>query len=759
MEPSVTASPARSLLLPLVLLGGCLCLLNFEILTGEAVPFFRDIGTTQRPGRVLFEKLGRASINPHASFGQPYYGNPNFLLAYPFPRAPRFLGLHLVLHVFLGVCGAALFLSRRVRTPQAAILGGVTFGLSGYAVSSTAFLNASATIAWIPWLLYFLERAREAAGKTWPSVLSVCCAAGTVSLMLLAGEPALAALGFVAAFFSAVTGTGRRVKLIALMLAVTAGVLVISPWLLEVVRSSGFSSRRLRGFSWREFSAAAFHPLRFLETPFPFVFGDSSRLVSGGFWGFAVMQGNQPYLSSLHFGVVSSLLAFLAAARFARREARPWFLVACASLFVALIRWIPGAEAVYQALTPVHALRYPLKAMLVFTVALSVLAALGLDRLLGEPRSEKARVWFAGFLGFGLFLGLAALVAKLFPSLLMKLLLLGWDPAWRSNPEVVLAPILEAVPLRAALSAFFVLAVGVSIKVPPGGSVSRWGLTVLCAGELLLNSFRIIPAVPAAWYEIPSPLVEKAAGLGGRVFEIAGKDLDAVRKGVLGREPFDDVRSVALAQITQGWAISGAPSGLRYAYDQDPDGSYSLLDRMARDLIMSRDWPLRVKWLRAAGVRSIIADEIPAGLGVTPLATEGRFGLPATLYRIDDALPAVRRLSDVRGSASVTEAVHVVESPDFDPETMAVIAGRKPWPGVKAKDPSAFARLVSELADEVTVETDGVHAAYLFIDRTFTPRSVAYVNGQRTAPVAAYIHLTGVAVPAGRSTVRLLLAP
>ena len=61
------------------------------------------------------------------------------------------------------------------------------------------------------------------------------------------------------------------------------------------------------------------------------------------------------------------------------------------------------------------------------------------------------------------------------------------------------------------------------------------------------------------------------------------------------------------SQVSQGWSLAGAPHGLRYAYDPDPDGSYTLLDRFARNVVTEREWPARLKWLRAAGVGSVIA--------------------------------------------------------------------------------------------------------------------------------------------------------
>ena len=136
-----------------------------DLLSGRTTPAYRDIATTQRPARALAARLDGARLNPYASFGQAYRGNPNLLLAYPFPASPRFLGLHLLLHLGLGLLGAFLFLNTEVLSREAALTGALTFGLSGYVLSSAAFLNATTTIAWMPWLLFAIARARTATGR------------------------------------------------------------------------------------------------------------------------------------------------------------------------------------------------------------------------------------------------------------------------------------------------------------------------------------------------------------------------------------------------------------------------------------------------------------------------------------------------------------------------------------------------------------------------------------------------------------------
>ncbi|MEO8586856.1 MAG: hypothetical protein ABI584_11895, partial [Acidobacteriota bacterium] len=585
-----------------------------DLLSGRTTPAYRDIATTQRPARALAARLGAARLDPFTSFGQVYRGNPNLVLAYPFPANPRFLGLHLLLHLGLGLLGTFLFLRAEGRSRDAALTGAFAFGLSGYVLSSAAFLNATTTIAWMPWALLAVALARRA--ETRGALLRagglalVACA-----LLALGGEPALGALAVLLAFALAARGpaAARRNGLLALLGGGLAAALVISPWLLEVARASAFAARRSRGFSWNEFAAVGFHPLRLLETPFPLLFGDPTRIVSGAFWGFAVTQGNPPYHASLSFGVVPLALALVFVCSARRNEGRFWIGVALVALLASFTPWLPGARALYEAVPAVHVLRYPVKALLPFTLALAALAALGVDRLLVEGALPRFRRRVAGFL-FALGGALAALatLGRLFPDRVRNLLLSGWDPTWLSDARVVLGPVVERLPGQAALAAagLIVLALLLLRGIgDPRGALFLFGATAL---SLLAGAPRTIPRVPSALYDTPSPLVARAAALGGRVFERASKDFDAVRRGLQGRVSSDDLLDLVSAQVQQGWALAGASHGLVYAWDPDPDGSYTVLTRYASDVLRQRSWARRIKWLRAGAVRSVIASDVPA---------------------------------------------------------------------------------------------------------------------------------------------------
>ncbi|HEX7617061.1 MAG TPA: hypothetical protein VF554_17505 [Thermoanaerobaculia bacterium] len=758
---------ARNLLTPAALAAALLVasavFTHADLLSGRTTPGYRDIATTQRPARALAARLGAARLDPFASFGQVYRGNPNLVLAYPFPRNPRFLGLHLLLHLGFGLLGTFLFLRTEVRSRDAALTGAFAFGLSGYVLSSAAFLNATTTIAWMPWTLLAVQLARAAATRAGllraGGLALVAC-----SLLALGGEPALAALALLLAFALAVRGPAgpRRGGLLALFGGGLGAALVVSPWLLEVGRASAYAARRSRGFSWNEFAAVAFHPARLLETPFPLLFGDPTHLLSGAFWGFAVTQGNPPYHASLSFGVVPLALALVFVCSARRSEGRFWIGVALVALLASFTPWLPGARALYEAVPAVHFLRYPVKALLPFTLALSVLAAFGVDRLLVEGALPRFRRRAAGVLfALGGLLAALATLGRLLPGRVWNLLLLGWDSSWLSDPRVVLAPIVQRLPGQAALAAAGLIVLALLLLRGIGdarGALFLFGATAL---SLLAGAPRTIPRVPSALYDTPSPLVTRAAALGGRVFERAAKDFDAVRRGLSGRLESDDLLDIVSAQVRQGWALAGAPHGLAYAWDPDPDGSYTILTRYAYDVLRQRSWDRRVKWLRAGAVRSVIASDVPADTpGLLPVFVEASAGVPVTLWRLTAPLPGVRRTGRVVASSSISDTVTKFERDDFEPATDVVVYGRAAETLASSeRDSSAVARVTEESPDRLVIETSGARPAVLHVDRSFTPRVIAHVDGRPVTPLVADLHLIGIPVPAGLSRVVVDLAP
>jgi hypothetical protein len=204
------------------------------------------------------------------------------------------------------------------------------------------------------------------------------------------------------------------------------------------------------------------------------------------------------------------------------------------------------------------------------------------------------------------------------------------------------------------------------------------------------------------------PLPSPPSLTGGRVYERI-RDADAHPAGSP-VQPEATTREVFRRVGPELWAVSGGLSGLAYAFDRDPDGSYSDDDRAVRKEIDEASWDGRAERLRRAGVRYVVTDDAlgaPYREGAVLSAAH-----QVRLYSLDDPAPTVR-LDGGR-----------VVSYDEGPS----------W-----------------LSAEAEAGSDGL----LVWSRSYFRAWRAVVDGQAVEPVMADGHLVGVPVPAGRHRVEV----
>jgi hypothetical protein len=723
-----------------VLLIAFAALSQWRVLSGRDTFCFRDVGTTHRPVLALAAADGVTRWNIGASFGQPMRDNPNLLLYYPTVHTPRAAGTHLFIHFVIGLLGMRMLLRRLGCSADGAAFGAMVFGLSGYVLSSASFLNAYTTLAWVPWLLYGGVRTRDD-DRIWIGI-AITMSAGT--LLVLAGEPVLAAMAMLVALSLALKQPKRACAIVGALALSFALTFVV---LRDIVAMAHDSRRIVTGYDFEQATSASLHMARLLETVVPFIFGRPDRILAGAWWGFRISRDEFPYVYSVALGVIPLAIA-IATMRFDRRR-RFWIVLAVISLLAAFGGYLPGARALHSML-PFHSLRYPIKAFCMTTLAIAVLSAFALDDLRDGQGCRRHR---GTALAVAAMLALcAAFLTWAVPDAIVATLgRAWWDPAWRNSPADVIKPLVLAMPARLIFAALCLGTAGYAVARPRSRPALAF-LAILTIVDLATAARPLLPHVPAQTYDLSSSFVNAAAHLHGPVFERAGKDIDAARRGLYGTYPADDVRWLIEAQAAQGWALSGAPHGLRYAYDRDPDGSYTWRNDLVSGSLDRKPWSIRLRWLRLAGVRGVIAYRLPAMDGVTPVATSFGPGVPNQLYRIEGALPEVRRVPAALRAESAQDAMRIVEAPGFDWTRTIVVEDGLP---ISGHDPGARVTNVRMEADFMSCMTSGSTAGYVFVSRSFSSRARATLEGRAVPVVAANAHLSAVFVPAGTHSVRV----
>jgi hypothetical protein len=730
---------------------------------------FRDAEVTHWPWRcVAATALSKGEVpfvNANASGGQPLLANPNAVLLYPtflletiLPPVPAF-NLHYLLHVLWAFLGARLLARKMGLAEGAAFLSGAAFAFSGMMLSyASAFMNSGAAASWLPWCAagaLEIARARERR-----AVARAAAATGLgLGLQLLAGEPAISALtvvfaGTLALAESLAAREENRLARLGSLLAGGAGAGLLSlgvaaPLLLPLRQVFPLTFRGQHLYSRDAFGAAPFEAWRFVEWLFPRLRGDPGIVGAETSWLPPGGHGTFVYIWCVTFGLVPFLLLLCAALRrdFWDRRSASLAAGSAAALALSFGFSLPLYRLLY-GLEALRRLRYPIKFYLLTTICVSLLAGLAAARLEERERVGRERVALAAVLALFVAAWIAAAPGGAVERLTRAAISSGGPGA---------APRVEAfrtlIRGDALVGALAALLVGGLLFWRPGrrefGHLPGF-LTVLLALPWALPLF---VSGAASELDRPPALLKRLNGPGRLFVQSAPPvDLEALDPAYPRRLP--RLSSLARVRLERLFPETGAPFGVRYLFDTDPDGSYGYYNRVAGEAAAASLPAERDRLLRAYGARWILADEgaaHPLFHAVTGLSVARE---RLVLFEDPEPVPELRWAGRVFRRRSLSGTLQLVRSRLFDPRSDLALPGREDVEPPQSAPPS-LARIhdAEARADRARATVEARGDGFLVFSRTFFPSWRARVDGRPAPVLVANARDLAVAVPSGAHTV------
>ena len=737
---------------------GSVGLLFGPVVFGGETLFFRDlyrqyIGT----GRLLGASGHVGWLwDPLLHGGEPLLGNPNRALLYPSRLlyltldSVTALNWEIVLHLMFAA--AAGYVAARVLSlrREPAMVVGVVYALAGVSLSLTNHLLRALAYPWMAVALVAGHRWRGAPTRPgWFVVLVIALAAQGLSGTV---ESAICSVLLVVGWQLAGPGrlTTRSRDALAVAGACVVGVAAAGIQVVPAVATVARSMRPITadpGF----LLAWSVHPARLLELWFPGILGPvDTATPATSYWGAPLVDFGFPYLLGLYLGMATSVLALAGLVAGGRgpltaRRRRMLAVIAAAGIVMSLGRHVPGMVELVEALGPLALVRFPVKAMLLATLPIALLAGCGVHWLLmGRPGTVR------------LVIGSAAALAAV--SLLLWLLVGHWEGfrEWSFGllfaraDDAVTAGVSRSLLHGAIVAGSVALTVAAMRRLRPAafGLVLASVVTV----DLALAGRGVLPTAPRALLAKEPPLAGRLRSDvgGGRLF----RDLDP---------PLVHPRLAAnTAAAAAGWWISVLDGELAANYGIPMvfhDDDAVVADRRIVVLtqhVRRTPWGRRLGPLTAAGVSLVMTADAPPVAALKHLGEVAASGEPEYhLYRNPAAVSGAWWVERAVVVSSGAQALATVAGEAFDPRREVVLEDRSGGISDPAWLP-AWAALEQRIDD---IHVAAPAPGYVVFPEAWNPGWRIEVDGREVSLLRANYAFSAVAVDGGDHRVRRAFRP
>jgi len=709
--------PRRSLFTPIqfvVILTIFVVGLFADVVLGTNSFFYRDFGVWAYPDAVFHRDCfwsGEVPLwNPYNNCGLPFLAQWNTITLYPLSLLylllpmPWSLNIFCLFHLWLAGVGMFLLARRWTRNDFAAAVAGMAYGLNGLMLHSLMWPNNIAALAWLPFVVLLVERARKSGGR-WIVFAGVIGA-----VQMLAGAPEIILLTWlVAGAFLAVDLTRRRrlapigrFVLVAAIVALLCSVQLFPFFeLMNISQRSttfGDSTWSMPAWGWANFLVPLFH---------------QSKSVVGVY-----SQDEQQWTSSYYVGIGAILLAIFAIVRVSNYRVRVLAVLGLVAVPLAMGEHTFLYPLMKSVLPQLGFARFPIKFVVVSVVALPLLAAFAVRELcLDKDRGLISVHVFKGT-WLAIFLAVLAIVWASRTS-----------PVVNESWNVTLLSAVTRLALLTLISGTLLF-----VRSSRTGSAqlwARWLVILLIGVDVATHAPRQNPTIAAAALQQGNTALAAMPGLGeGRA--------------MVSRETRAFLDHAATANLERYYL------GLRTAAFAD----CNLIDRIPKTDGFYSLYLKEEALVHASFVE--LTNGFPSGLA--DFLSVRKISSTNELFGWTDRQTALPMVTAGQRPilADISTTLKGLINPDFNPLSVVYLPN-DPVGSVRTRDRSE-ARV-----EQVRVSTHRIDAsvicqdpAMVVVSQSFTPIWRALVDGRNVPLLRANHGFQAVEVPAGRSNLTFI---
>jgi len=741
--------------LALLLLAALIVFFAGEMVWGDKLPLYRDLGTYFYPMRFSlaesFKTGGLPLWDRHVAMGYPlladfqsgaFYPPHLLFLILSFFAAVRTL---FVVHYLIGGAGAYLIFRRWGYSPFLAVIAGVLFTLGGTMVSLTNVLNHFQAAVWLPWaVLCADEFFRE---RSWKNFLFLTA---VLTVQFLAGSPEVYLITQALVFLYCLRAgaAGARDVGAAFLTLAGANLIVAGLSMAQILPTLElFSESRARvPFTLGEAADWSLRPLNLLNFFFIDKAVDAASYTSPKLF----FSGRTPFMLSYYMGALVPLAALLWLYYGSRREKVVVLALIGFSLAAALGTYTPLYPFLFTHLPFFKIFRFPEKFIFITYAALLYAALAGLRDFLQSELDWK-RPFF--------------LAALLFVAELLLYGYLRWHPSELSR--FIAWSIHDAAATDATLkrsSLFFVhfetaLALGFGILAillfKKTGRLRPWLfttlLTALAFGDLYSahRSYQFL--APTEIMERSPRLLERPDAEPNRLFYYPGAADVHPSYFTLPRElPLNEFHAVVFGSLLPN---QGVLFGFDYMQELDALGRWPYLAFLGEARKLDR--PRLFHLLGALNVQYVTAlHALPEEGIATARAMPERY---SWLYKIDKVVPRAYIVQQTVVEADARKTIARLASLEFDAAKTAVV---QEGPALSAS-PGARANVRIARYENTTVDIEASLDApgMLVLADSYYPGWRVFVDDKEGEILRANLFFRGVRLPPGAHRVEFRYKP